>query len=133
MKLVHLNDYLNVCEQNRVEVGYRRLLIKTSNLPVEREKIYTRLFQKFTTYYEQVKDKTYTTDITEMQKSIWNGNEINNHESFFCSKLVPDTFIHIGVIEPTYLANNYNLTDFEGKNIPFVGNFRFGTLFKLYI
>lgn len=115
VKLVDLEKRLK--ENKAMRMGYRKLI----HTPKDANK-------KFEEFFIDNKEKDYTEDYEELIGSANNQNDESNHDEFFCSKLVPDALIHMGILKPYKLPNNYNLIDFEHDDLPFLHNIYFGEM-----
>ena len=78
-----------------------------------------RLNEKFKEFIKGNAKEEYTSDLNELVGSSIGINTYSNHGKFFCSKLVPDIWIHMGILKRGIRPNNYNLIDFTRDNMPF--------------
>jgi hypothetical protein len=79
-------------------------------------------------FMNQVRDSDYTEDILELVNSANGLNSSSNHYQFFCTKLVYDAWIHMGIAKRGTPPNDYNLRDFVSDDIPLQDNVRLGNL-----
>lgn len=115
VKLVDLEERLK--ENAEIQMVYRQMI----NLPDEAN-------EKFINFAKQVSGEMYTSDIAELVNSANGSNTKNGHHQFFCSKVVPDAWVHMGILETNRLPNNYNLLDFLSNDIPFKGDVKLGKI-----
>lgn len=125
-----LEHYLN--EYGAHKIAYRRLHVGDKNKKrarLKRRRWTRRLLQ----FQEEVNDLPYEMDIGEMARSAYASGTDGGSGSYFCTELVADAMMRMGILDSTAgAANSYMLDEFtSSRSLPLKGSVHYDD--ELYI
>lgn len=131
--LVNLQDVeLNKSKMGPMLINLRQRLItdvkdkKDSKFQLRYNQcqISEKMIEKLKLFIKEVHSDTFVKTSLDMKIEFLEGRIFNkkiNNNDYFCSELIADTYIHMGLLTTKYPANSYEPKDFSSEGIlPFI-------------
>lgn len=82
------------------------------------------MLEKLKEFIQEVHTATFPKTDFDLQKEVFQGRILHqkvDNGDYFCSKLIADTYIHMGLLSSNYPANSYEPKDFSSEGtLPFI-------------